>query len=214
LSKVKTLYKVLNQRSKALDPLLLLKGKLDMLDAQLSLRKQLVIDRGPVRNPDEGHLIYVEGEEDSDSSAEDAHAGDTSMTSPSSSRSKEKKNLHELVPDSEEQSEDNGEMPMTNGIVAESDASDYDSEENEGSPILQREGGLVDDEAEESDEDSHPSDREDNMSEEEDADDDDEEDSEMDDFIDDGPIEQAESASEISLDETTEKPPTKKHRHH
>src|SRR5207248_644418 len=52
-SKIKTLYKVLNERSQSLDNLLLLKGKLDMLDAQLTLRRQLQADRGPSRDPDD-----------------------------------------------------------------------------------------------------------------------------------------------------------------
>lgn len=214
LNRIKTLYKVLNQRSKALNPLLLLKGKLDMLDAQLGLRKQLLADRGPVRNPDGVHVVYIEGEEEeTDSSDEDEVVGNTSTTTPSSRKSKGKKNLDELVPDSDEESEGDEDMPMTNGVVAESDESDFDSEEDEERPIQQRDGGLVDDEAEESDEDSHPSDREDHISEEEDFSDDSEEDSEMNDFIDDGPIADTDPASEISIDKTPEKlPPPKKHR--
>lgn len=210
-SKIKTLYNVLNQRSKALESLLLLKGKLDMLDAQLSLRKQLRRDRDPLREADEGHVVYIEGEGDSDSSDEDASMDDTGITTPPASKSKAKRNMQELIPVHEEESEDDEDMPVTNGVVAESDGSEFDSEEGEGGHLEQRTGRLVDDEAEDSDEDSHPSDREDSDSEEETLnDDEDEGDSEMDDFIDDGPIEEAESASEISIDEPPEKPPPKK----
>lgn len=212
LSKVKTLYKVLNQRSKALDSLLMLKGKLDMLDAQLGLRKQLLADRSPVRNSDKGHVVYVEGEENDDSSDEDVAVGESSTATPSTHKNREKKTLHDLVPAGEDESEDDEDMPMINGVVAESDASDYDSEEDEEDPIQQHEGGIVDEEAEESDEDSHPSDREVKESEEDSSGDEEgDEDLEMDDFIDDGSIEEAESASEISIDKTPEKPSTKTH---
>ena len=211
LKKIKTLYRVLNQRSKALDSLLLLKGKLDMLDAQLGLRKQLLSENGPVRNPDEGHVIYIEGEEDSDSGTEDAVI-DENTTRPPTRKRKEKKNLYNLNPDNEEESEDEDNMPAINGVVAESEESDFDSEDDEESSVQQREGGLIGDEAEESDEDSHPSDREDGVSGEEDPSDDDKEDSEMDDFIDDGTISEAESASEISIDKMPEQPAVKKPR--
>lgn len=211
LNKVKILYKVLSQRSKALDSLLLLKGKLDMLDAQLGLRKQLLADRGSVGNPQEGHVIYIEGEENSSSSDDDALERQTSAVTTTNGEKKEKKNLHVLVG---EESSDDEDMPMTNGVVAEFAESNFDSEDDEEGPILQQEGGLVDDEAEESDEDSHPSDREDDVSQEEEPADSDEEDSEMDDFIDDGPIEQGTSGSEISIDETQEKPAAKRHRQH
>jgi U3 small nucleolar RNA-associated protein 5 len=212
LNKIKTLYKVLSQRSKALDSLLLLKGKLDMLDAQLGLRKQLLTERGPITNSDEGHVIYVEGEEESDSSDEGSIVGAASRKTSTARKSKKKKHLHELISDNEDDSEDDEDMPMTNGVVAQSDDSDLNSKEDDEGPLQQREGGLIDDEAEESDADSHPSDREDEMSEEEDGIDEGEEDSEMDDFIDDGPIEEDVSDSEISLDQTPEKPSKKRHR--
>ena len=218
LNKIKTLYGVLNQRAKTLDSLLLLKGKLDMLDAQLGLRKQLLSEGGPVRNPDEGHVIYIEGEEeDRDSDEEEGVVNGDTRTASTTESGARKKNLHELIPVDEEGSEDDEDMPMTNGVVAEYDGSELDSEdEDEDAPILQREGGIVDDEAEESDEDSHPSDREDDTSEEEDVSEAGEDDSEMDDFIDDGPIaeDDQESASEISIDKTSEKPPAKMQRQH
>ncbi len=101
LSKIKVLYGVLNQRSKTLDSLLLLKGKLDMLDAQLGLRKQLLSEGGPVRNADEGPVIYIEGEEedsDNDSDHEEgAVNGDTSTTATTKSGIGKKKPL-EMIP--------------------------------------------------------------------------------------------------------------------
>ena len=209
LSKIRTLYKVLSERSKALDSLLLLKGKLDMLDAQLGLRKQLLADRGIASDPDSGHVVYIEGEENDESSDDDQAMDDADVQS-SPRRIQEKQTLGDLAADIENESDDEEDMPMTNGVVAEIDSSDFDSETDGDGPLQQSEGGLVDDEAEESDEDSHPSDREDDDSEPEDGSDDDEEDSGMDGFIDDGSIEGSGSASEISVDNTSEKPPSKR----
>jgi U3 small nucleolar RNA-associated protein 5 len=211
VSKVKLLYKVLNQRSKALDSLLLLKGKLDMLDAQLGLRRQLLEERGPLRHPNESRVVYIEGEEedDSDGSDESAAVADVTSTSPSRSKRKQKKNLDELVPISDVESDGDEDMPMTNGVFAESEGSDLDSDGGEEGLIQHGEGGLVDDEAEESDVDSHPSDLEE-ISEEEEISDDNEEDSEMNDFIDDGPIAETDSTSETSIDKMLEKPPLAK----
>lgn len=208
-SKIKTLYKVLNERSKALDSLLLLKGKLDTLDAQLNLRKQLSADRAVESDPDAGHVVYIEGEENDESSDEDEAMADADVQS-SPRRIQEKQSLGELVADLEDEFGDEQDMPMTNGVVAETDISDFDSDSDGDGPIPQSEGGLVDDEAEESDEDSHPSDNEDDDSEPDDGSGDDEEDSEMNGFIDDGPIEEIDSASEISIDIAPEKPPSKR----
>jgi U3 small nucleolar RNA-associated protein 5 len=200
-SKIKTLYKVLNERSQSLDHLLLLKGKLDMLDAQLTLRRQLQADRGPARDPDdEDDVIYIEGQEEDFSSDED----ETAETAVRVTKSRTpKKVLPDLI-EEEAESEDDEDMPLTNGIQHSDDDGDADSEEE---AVEEENGGLVDDEAVESNEDSHPSDQEEE-SEEEDGDTD-EVDSEMDSFINDGSIE-VDSESDIDVDDTPEKPPFKK----
>ncbi|RMD41259.1 hypothetical protein DV735_g3849, partial [Chaetothyriales sp. CBS 134920] len=72
-AKLKTLFKVLDQRAKTLQPLLLLKGKLDMLDAQLRLRRQLAAER-VTRQQQAGSVVLVEGEADNWSSDEDIDA--------------------------------------------------------------------------------------------------------------------------------------------
>ncbi|RMZ85267.1 hypothetical protein DV738_g371, partial [Chaetothyriales sp. CBS 135597] len=72
-AKLKTLFKVLDQRAKTLQPLLLLKGKLDMLDAQLRLRRQLAAER-VTRQQQAGGVVLVEGEADNWSSDEDIDA--------------------------------------------------------------------------------------------------------------------------------------------
>jgi U3 small nucleolar RNA-associated protein 5 len=200
-SKIKILHKVLNERSRSLDSLLLLKGKLDMLDAQLTLRRQLQADRGPTRDPDdEDDVVYVEGQEKDFSSDEDEFA----ESSVAATRSwPAKKALQDLIEDAE--SEDDEAMPLTNGVLHsdnEEDDADSDDEATE-----QEDDGLVDDEAVESNDDSHPSDQEAETEDEEE--DSDEVDSEMDSFIDDGSID-VDSTSDIDVDDMPEKPSTKK----
>lgn len=207
LSKIKTLYEVLNQRSKSLDSLLLLKGKLDMLDAQLSLRKQLLADRDLARDPDEGHVVYIEGEDHDESSDEDeAVRNGNAATAPHGSR--KAINPGDFGQYSQEGSDDDEQMPTTNGF-AESNDSDFDSDGHQEGPIQHNELGLMDDEADESDENSQASGQEDERSEDEVDSGDEEDDSEMEDFIDDGSIEEPDTASEVSIDEISEQPSSK-----
>ena len=216
-SKVKSLYQVLTQRSRSLDNLLLLKGKLDMLEAQLSLRRQIQASRGPARDPDDDDVIYIEGQEEESSSDEDEAAD----SKPARTRAalEPKKLLHELVNDDAE-SEDDEEMPLTNGIL-HSDAEEDEFEDNEVESdadveaLEKEDDNLIDDEAEESDDDSHPSDRQEESDEEEEEEDSNEDDSEMGDFINDGPVSEAESEAvsddpSIDVEDTPEKPPSKK----
>jgi U3 small nucleolar RNA-associated protein 5 len=57
-----SLYRVIKERAGALQPLLSLKGKLDMLQAQMELRRAANMENS--RKEDEGMVVYVEGEED------------------------------------------------------------------------------------------------------------------------------------------------------
>ena len=202
-SKIKTLYNVLSQRSKSLDNLLLLKGKLDMLEAQLTLRRQLKANRGLARDPDDADdVIYIEGQADDDFSSDEDEAANSRHATVKSKPAK--RSLQDLVEDDAE-SDDDEEIPLTNGILhSDEDDSAGDSEEE----VTERDnGGLIDDEADESGEDSHPSDREEESEEEEE--DSAEADSELDSFINDGSVEY-DSASDIDIDDTPENPPTKK----
>jgi hypothetical protein len=112
--------------------------------------------------------------------------------------------LQDLVEEDAE-SEDDEPMPLTNGVLHSDD--DEDSVDSDDEAAMQEHEDLVDDEAVESNDDSHPSDQQEESDEEEE--DSDEVDSEMDSFIDDGSVE-FESASDIDVDETPEKPPSKK----
>jgi U3 small nucleolar RNA-associated protein 5 len=133
--KVSSLFRVLDQRCASLDRLLLLKGKLDMLDAQMGLRKQIQESArgvGAGQSDDEG-VIYIEGQEEDTSDESEADAAGTSGEA-----------VQKLGADSEDNEDEN--MPLTvNGVTANADSDDEDEESEEGG------AELIDDEAEETD---------------------------------------------------------------
>jgi len=124
IKKLAELDRVVDGRSTALRPVLALKGKLDMMGAQLEYRRSVQDQRrrSDEDEDDEG-VIYVEGEE----SEEEGGA----------------KLLTNGVGDiSDVDSEMSDDMPMTNGVNSDSEEESSD------------EDGLLDDEAEETDADS------------------------------------------------------------
>lgn len=128
IKRLAELNRVIDERAKGLQSLLTLKGKLDMLEAQIELRNSMQRRRVEDEEDDDG-VIYVEGQE---SEEEDVAAVPKQLTSNG--------DLGEFS--GSEESED---MPMTNGMIADSE-----DEEEESSD----EDGLLDDEAEETDADS------------------------------------------------------------
>lgn len=72
LKRMTSLYKVMDQRSASLPSLLLLKGKLDMLDAQLGLRQSIRSGDEGMDSEDEDNVIYVEGQDDLEDSETEA----------------------------------------------------------------------------------------------------------------------------------------------
>lgn len=187
-AKLKTLYAVLSDRSRILPTILLLKGKLDMLNAQQSFRAQAKVARGRlVTDRDAPATIYIEGGPDNWSSDDAEDLDETSTNIRPSKKLKTKKqakNLEDLIAadDKDSASESEEDMPMTNGIDAGSEDSSSDD-----TPHVNRPNGILDDEAEV----SGASDDEEGESVSSDEDEDEEEDegdSEMDDFINDGEI--------------------------
>ncbi|PGH27279.1 hypothetical protein AJ80_00989 [Polytolypa hystricis UAMH7299] len=157
LNKMTSLFKVLDQRSASLSSLLLLKGKLDMLDAQLGLRQSLQGRSGGLDTDDEEGVIYVEGEEDEVESDEENIRGRIEPTP-------QRKPFHGLgLDDLSDEEDDEGMSLAINGV---SSGSDDDEEDNEL---------IIDDEAEESDDADGASD--------DDEDEDDEDDGSMAEFI-------------------------------
>ncbi|KAF1978019.1 NUC189-domain-containing protein [Bimuria novae-zelandiae CBS 107.79] len=127
-----TLTRVLKERSSGLQPLLSLKGRLDMLQTQLELRRRNQ-ERAVGDDMDEA-VIYVEGEEEP-SSEEEEEVEDDDVAMKES-----RKRLRLDANDDGESSVD--EMPTTMEVDGASEEKSEDSED------------LIDDEAEETDDDS------------------------------------------------------------
>lgn len=128
-----TLNKVLKERASGLQPLLSLKGRLDMLQAQLELRRR---NQRRAANDDEDEaVIYVEGEDDYVSSVEGDDPDVTQQTSGLQKR------IRGDVDDDDEDESSIDEMPTTMELDDESEEQSEDSE------------ALIDDEAEETDDD-------------------------------------------------------------
>jgi U3 small nucleolar RNA-associated protein 5 len=122
-----TLNKVLKERASGLQPLLSLKGRLDMLHTQLELRRRN--QKNAANDEVDEPFIYVEGEEEPSSAEESEDEGGHS-----------KKRTRNNVDDDDESSVD--EMPTTMEMDVDSNENSEDSED------------LIDDEAEETDDDS------------------------------------------------------------
>ncbi|KAE8352362.1 Dip2/Utp12 family-domain-containing protein [Aspergillus coremiiformis] len=152
LKRMATLYKVMDQRSSSLPSLLLLKGKLDMLDAQLGLRQSIRSGAEGMESEDEDNVIYVEGEEELEEEDSDADTA-KQMATP---RTK-------LIRD---QTFDEDES-MLNGVQSGIDESE---DEEDGSEEEDENQDVFDVEAEES---AGSSDAEESLEEDEDDEDDD-----------------------------------------
>lgn len=163
---LKSLSQVIRERANGLQPLLHLKGKLDMLSAQLELRKNMQVAsraRNADDDEDEDDVIYMEGQ-DEDWSDSDG-ADDVKAIKPRQWKSKGnviRPQVNGMV--SEGDSDGNDGMP--NGFVQEADVESSEADEDEP--------GMFDIEAEVSGDDEDDVDVED---EEEEEDSDEEDDS-------------------------------------
>jgi len=135
VAKLAALERVIEERARGLQGLLMLKGKLDLLDAQMQLRRSMREGRGRGEESDEEDgVVYVEGEESEEEVEERVRVNGV------------QKGRAQRFEDSESEMSD--EMPDTLGerIIADSDEEDEEEDSDEE--------GLVDDEAEETDDDS------------------------------------------------------------
>lgn len=66
VKKLAELHQVISDRARSLNSLLALKGKLDMLEAQIELRKNMQLQHRRTEGEEEDAVIYVEGEESND----------------------------------------------------------------------------------------------------------------------------------------------------
>lgn len=145
VKKLRSLHRVVKERANSLQPLLSLKGKLDMLEAQMNLRKSMQSRFGvPVtgNEDDEDGVIYVEGQEGSSSEDGMDVGGDIAEFAPKKIRI-----AREADQDSDEGSSDSDDEMDDLPTDAEKDDMESDDSESDGD-------GLIDDEASESDESS------------------------------------------------------------
>ena len=138
------LNRVIRERASGLQPLLTLKGKLDMLSAQLELRRSMQ-KGGPMDDEDDERIIYVEGEE---LSSEDDEAEDEEIFKQLPAPKKPKKPTAAIDIadfDSADEFDEGDEMPTTvNGVGHSGDEEESDEEEED----------MLDDEAEETENDT------------------------------------------------------------
>jgi U3 small nucleolar RNA-associated protein 5 len=164
--KLRSLSQVLKERSSGLQPLLHLKGKLDMLSAQLDMRRSMqAASRARADAEDEDDeegVIYVEGQDDDDWSDEDEAVSAIQQAGRINKRITEadstRQQLQTPNTDSNASSDDGSENGVPNGVMQKADESSADEEHDEE--------GIFDIEAEEALDDSN----EEESSEEEDSD--------------------------------------------
>jgi U3 small nucleolar RNA-associated protein 5 len=136
IKKLAELNRVIDERARGLQSLLSLKGKLDMLEAQMQLRRAMREQRRSLDDEDdEDAIIYVEGQDDDDNS----DAAEPSTASKPNGIASSRRGRASSV----SSSAISEEMPTTtNGIIADSAASEDDESDV---------SNLIDDEAEETD---------------------------------------------------------------
>ena len=155
MKKLASLHRVVKDRANSLQSLLSLKGKLDMLEAQMNLRKSMQIGSRaakPGDEDDEEGVIYVEGQEESSSEdeAQDQTERKANGSPPSEAGAKAQDLTNKVDHDTNgsdvDSDEDDSEdaLPTTTNGIAEGEDEDSESEEE----------GLFDDEATSTDNDS------------------------------------------------------------
>ena len=160
MGKLNLLHNVIKERTKGLHSLLLLKGKLDMLEAQMQLRRNMERDAGDDSDEEaEERVIYVEGQEEVDSEEEDeqarahssearAHSSLQGLATRSAGRKRTMIGNYETTDVFDNGDEEDEEMPgAVNGLSGDDDDEEDGDEESEQ--------GMFDEEAEETDADSN-----------------------------------------------------------
>nr|POE46859.1 u3 small nucleolar rna-associated protein 5 [Quercus suber] len=173
---LRALSQVVRERAAGLQPLLHVKGKLDMLASQLVARKAVQAASRGLRadeDDDEEAVTYVEDRDgDDDSSGDEARRSDVKMIKPRRSRSQRTSDTKATgLADSDESDEDEDEKEeeaMTNGVAHESD--DDDEEDEEGSEADGKANGMFDMEAEETSDDEADEEADEESDEDEDSD--------------------------------------------
>ncbi|KAI9820702.1 MAG: Small subunit (SSU) processome component [Pycnora praestabilis] len=150
MKKLSSLHRVIKDRANGLQPLLSLKGKLDMLEAQMQLRKSMQASAQSTNfddEDDEEGVIYVEGEEEEDSEEEPDRLALENHNNFPQKRAGKSGHLEDYESDARNGSgDDDDAMPTTaHGVVADSEDEAGSDDEDED---------VIDDEADETDDDS------------------------------------------------------------
>lgn len=146
MRKLRALHQVLRERAQGLQPLLQLKGKLDMLGAQLELRRQILANSAGAAlddEDDEEGVFYIEGRDDDDASDSEEAAAPRSNSKPSKSAAAAELEYHT---DSDDEEGDSDAEALPNGVAHEDNESADDDEDEDARQ------GMFDIEADESDE--------------------------------------------------------------
>ncbi|KAF2768054.1 NUC189-domain-containing protein [Teratosphaeria nubilosa] len=140
VKRLRSLSQVVRARASGLQPLLHLKGKLDLLNSQLELRRSLHAESkaAQISDDNEDAVLYVDGQDDDWSGDEDVEMGEPGAGRKSTQMPTPKARGTIDVDDSDEE-EDSGE-DMLNGVAQEAEESEDEDEEQEG---------MVNEEAEE-----------------------------------------------------------------
>ncbi len=132
MKQLASLYRVVQERANGLQPLLALKGKLDMLEAQLNLRKRMQARSKALNatdDEDDDGVIYVEGQKESDTEGEIANVG-----SPRQAMMRQTVDAsdHGSLGESDDEDDEDGEVEMprpTNGAEPEGSSEESDTDE-------------------------------------------------------------------------------------
>ncbi|KJX97564.1 NUC189 domain-containing protein [Zymoseptoria brevis] len=148
MKKLKSLGQVVRERANGLQPLLHLKGKLDLLSAQLEYRKRLQADsRATGTNEQDGeeNVLYIEGQDNDWSDSDDAVEGAIGGSQSRKSRSKMLQIKQNDDDDSSADEDDSDELDGPTRALGDvlGDESSGDSEDDSGGE------GMLDVEAEE-----------------------------------------------------------------
>lgn len=171
MGKLRALNQVLRERAQGLQPLLQLKGKLDMLGAQLELRRQTLATSARAQDDedDEAGVLYIEGRDDDDEGSEAELAA---LERPSKRKHQAQGEEYHTASESDESDDE-----ALNGAAANEGSVSAEDEDDEDA-----QNGMFDLEAEVSGEDDDEEGSEDDASEgseDEDVEDDDGDESEV-----------------------------------
>jgi U3 small nucleolar RNA-associated protein 5 len=141
IKKLAQLNKVIDERAKGLQSLLSLKGKLDMLDAQIDLRKSMQRQRVDDDEDDEG-VIYVEGQEDEEDEEPKPITANGDVEFSGSEASEDMPTTNGVTADSEDEEEDSDgdgllddEAQETDADSGDEDEVDFDDQDSDGEEV-------------------------------------------------------------------------------